>query len=86
MTGGGFGGCTVTLVNKANVEDLIKNIQVCFIKNLTIKTKQSSLFAFIICVFSKSIAAIRHSTCVIHVKAPDSFHFRLITNSFIFIF
>jgi galactokinase len=28
MTGGGFGGCTVTLLLKAHVNDLIKNIQV----------------------------------------------------------
>jgi galactokinase len=27
MTGGGFGGCTVTLVSKANVQDLIENIR-----------------------------------------------------------
>jgi galactokinase len=28
MTGGGFGGCTVTLVEKDHVNELIKNIQV----------------------------------------------------------
>ena len=28
MTGGGFGGCTVTLLLKACVTDLIKNVQV----------------------------------------------------------
>ena len=30
MTGGGFGGCTVTLVKKSHVKDLIKNIEVNF--------------------------------------------------------
>lgn len=28
MTGGGFGGCTVTLVKRSSVENLIKHIQV----------------------------------------------------------
>jgi galactokinase len=28
MTGGGFGGCTVTLVEKDHVNELIQNIQV----------------------------------------------------------
>lgn len=28
MTGGGFGGCTVSLVKKANVNDLIEKIKV----------------------------------------------------------
>ena len=28
MTGGGFGGCTVTLVKLENVEELIRNIKV----------------------------------------------------------
>lgn len=28
MTGGGFGGCTVTLVKRSSVEPLIKHIQV----------------------------------------------------------
>ncbi len=31
MTGGGFGGCTVTLVKKSQVTNLIKKIQVCSI-------------------------------------------------------
>lgn len=30
MTGGGFGGCTVTLVKKSSVDSLIKHIQVSF--------------------------------------------------------
>ena len=28
MTGGGFGGCTITLVKKSNVDELINNIRV----------------------------------------------------------
>ena len=28
MTGGGFGGCTVTLVKRSSVDNLIKHIQV----------------------------------------------------------
>ena len=28
MTGGGFGGCTVTLVNKENIKQLIQNVEV----------------------------------------------------------
>ena len=28
MTGGGFGGCTVTLVKQSSVDSLIKHIQV----------------------------------------------------------
>jgi len=27
MTGGGFGGCTVTLVKKMNVDQVIKSVQ-----------------------------------------------------------
>ena len=30
MTGGGFGGCTVTLVKRSSVDNLIKHIQVGF--------------------------------------------------------
>ena len=29
MTGGGFGGCTVTLVQRSSVDNLVKRIQVC---------------------------------------------------------
>lgn len=28
MTGGGFGGCTITLVKKEKVNDVIRNVQV----------------------------------------------------------
>ena len=30
MTGGGFGGCTVTLLKKEAVEKVIENMQVCW--------------------------------------------------------
>ena len=31
MTGGGFGGCTVTLVKKDDVEDCVKTIRVSWV-------------------------------------------------------
>ena len=31
MTGGGFGGCTVTLVQREAVDSLVKALQVCHI-------------------------------------------------------
>ena len=37
MTGGGFGGCTVTLVKKSSVESLIKHIQVSFTTLMALK-------------------------------------------------
>lgn len=40
MTGGGFGGCTVTLVKKSSVDSLIKHIQV----GIPVVTVQSQIF------------------------------------------
>ena len=34
MTGGGFGGCTVTLLKKGFVDDAIENVKVLILKNL----------------------------------------------------
>jgi galactokinase len=31
MTGGGFGGCTVTLVKNENVNEVIKSVEVKFL-------------------------------------------------------
>jgi len=42
MTGGGFGGCTVTLVKKSSVDSLIKHIQV----GIPVVTVQSQSFEY----------------------------------------
>ena len=44
MTGGGFGGCTVTLVSKKNVNDLITNIQVNVVVHIKCFQKSKSRF------------------------------------------
>ena len=44
MTGGGFGGCTVTLLKRSQVDDFIQHVQVCY------KSKQFSHILQINCI------------------------------------
>jgi hypothetical protein len=74
MTGGGFGGCTVTLLLKTCVTDLIKSIQVNDI------FKENSEFNFIIKNFFRiNIKGTHLSMFVAHVKERNQFQFNLLT-------
>ena len=53
MTGAGFGGCAIAIVNKANVDDFIKNMSVMFTRRQLVMQLASTLQALLMVLKSQ---------------------------------